>query len=107
MTEATRIGLQPLNTIGNSTPRVDAVERVTGEAKFTRDYKLPGMLYAKVLRSPHPHARIVSVDTSEAARLPGVQAIITHEDAQVGWGAGSRSGSIRGLRLLSSRATGP
>ncbi len=92
MSEATRIGLEPLNTVGNDTPRVDAVERVTGAAKFTRDFKLPGMLYGKVLRSPHPHARIVSVDISEAARLPGVQAIITHEDAQVVWGAGSVNG---------------
>ena len=92
MSEATRIGLEPLNTIGNDTPRIDAVERVTGAAKFTRDFKLPGMLYGRVLRSPYPHARIVSVDTSEAARLPGVQAIITHEDAQVVWGAGSVNG---------------
>jgi xanthine dehydrogenase molybdenum-binding subunit len=92
MSEATRIGLEPLNTVGNDTPRIDAVERVTGVANFTRDFKLPGMLYGRVLRSPHPHARIVSVDITEAARLPGVQAIITHEDAQVVWGAGSVNG---------------
>jgi CO/xanthine dehydrogenase Mo-binding subunit len=81
-----------MQIIGNDTPRVDAIERVTGAAKFTRDVKLPGMLYARVLRSPHPHARIVSVDTSEAASLPGVRSVITHEDAQVVWGAGSVSG---------------
>jgi len=52
MTEVTREGLEPLSTIGNSTNRIDAVERVTGEAKFTRDWKLPGMLYGRVLRSP-------------------------------------------------------
>jgi CO/xanthine dehydrogenase Mo-binding subunit len=50
------------------------------------------MLYARVLRSPHPHARIVSIDTSEVSRLPGVQAVITHETAQVVWGAGAVSG---------------
>ena len=92
MTQPTRIGLEPMQIIGNDTPRVDAIERVTGAAKFTRDVKLPGMLYARVLRSPHPHARIVSVDTSEAASLPGVRSVITHEDAQVVWGAGSVSG---------------
>ena len=92
MTEVTREGLEPLSTIGNSTNRIDAVERVTGEAKFTRDWKLPGMLYGRVLRSPYPHARIVSIDTREAARLPGVQAIITSEDAKVVWGAGSVNG---------------
>ena len=82
----------PLTTIGNGTDRVDAVERVTGEAKFTRDVRMPGMLYAKVLRSPHPHARIRSIDVSRAARLPGVRAIATHETAPVVWGAGSISG---------------
>ena len=92
MSELTRTGLEPLNIVGNETARVDAVERVTGQAKYTRDWKLPGMLYAKVLRSPHPHARIVSVDTTEAAALPGVRGIITHEDAQIVWGAGSVNG---------------
>ncbi len=92
MTDATREGLEPLATIGNNTNRIDAVERVTGEAKFTRDWKLPGMLYGRVLRSPYPHARIVNIDTSAASRLPGVRAIITNEDAQVVWGAGSVNG---------------
>lgn len=82
----------PLNTVGNTTARVDAVERVTGEARYSRDVKLPGMLYARVLRSPHPHARIRSIDTSEAAQLPGVVAVISHEDAPIVWGAGSVSG---------------
>ena len=82
----------PLNTVGNATPRVDAVERVTGEAKYTRDVKIPGMLYARVLRSPYAHARILSIDVSKASELPGVRAIITHENAQVVWGAGSISG---------------
>jgi len=79
-------------TIGHVTPRVDAVERVTGQAKYTNDIKLPGMLYARVLRSPYPHARILRIDTSEASRLPGVQAVITHETARVVWGAGAVAG---------------
>ena len=92
MSEITRQGLEPLRTIGNDTPRIDAIERVTGQAKYTRDWKLPGMLYGKVLRSPHPHARLLSIDTSEAEALPGVRAVITYENAQVVWGAGSVNG---------------
>jgi len=84
--------LQPMKTIGNATPRIDAVERVTGQARYSRDMKLPGMLYARVLRSPHPHARILRIDVSKASQLPGVRAIITHENAQVVWGSGSISG---------------
>jgi CO/xanthine dehydrogenase Mo-binding subunit len=82
----------PLTTIGHVTPRVDAMARVTGQAKYTNDIKLPGMLYARVLRSPHPHARILCIDTSEASRLPGVKAVITHETAHVVWGAGAVAG---------------
>lgn len=81
-----------LATIGNSTPRIDADERVSGTAQFSRDFKLPGMLYAKVLRSPHPHAYIRSIDVSKASQLPGVRAIISHQNAEVVWGAGSVSG---------------
>ena len=92
MSEFTREGLEPLSTIGNDTPRIDAIERVTGQAKYTRDWKLPGMLFGKVLRSPHPHARLVSIDTSEAEALPGVRSVITYENAQVVWGAGSVNG---------------
>ena len=84
--------VQPLTTVGHVMPRVDAVARVTGQAKYTNDLKLPGMLYARVLRSPHPHARIRRIDTSEASRLPGVRAVITHENAQVVWGAGAVAG---------------
>ena len=92
MSEFTREGLEPLATIGNDTPRIDAIERVTGQAKYTRDWKLPGMLYAKVLRSPYPHARIVSIDTSAAEALPGVRTVISYENEQVVWGAGSVNG---------------
>src|SRR4029079_12784123 len=70
----------------------DAVERVTGRDVYTADVKLPGMLYARVLRSPHPHARIKSIEASKAMALPGVKAIVTHENCQVVWGAGSIAG---------------
>jgi putative selenate reductase molybdopterin-binding subunit len=81
-----------LNVIGQVTPRIDAVERVTGKATYSGDVKLPGMLYARVLRSPHAHAKIRRIDTSPALALPGVKAVITHENCRVVWGAGSVSG---------------
>ena len=84
--------LTPLKTAGHPTPKIDAVERVTGQAAYTGDVKLPGMLYARVLRSPHPHARIRSIDVSRARALPGVKAILTHETTQVVWGAGGVAG---------------
>src|SRR5262245_28152813 len=82
----------PLKTIGRATPRVDAVDRVTGKATYTNDVKLPGMLYARILRSPHPHARIRRIDVSRALALPGVKTILTHENCQVVFGAGGISG---------------
>ena len=66
--------------LGRSTPKVDAVDKVTGQAKFGADVKLPGTLAAKVLRSPHAHARIMSIDTARARALPGVRAVITSRD---------------------------
>src|SRR5262249_12538982 len=81
-----------LQTVGQPTPRIDGVERVTGKATYTADVKLPGMLYARVLRSPHPHARIKSIDVSKARALPGVKAIISHENCRYQWGAGSIAG---------------
>ncbi|HUE75808.1 MAG TPA: xanthine dehydrogenase family protein molybdopterin-binding subunit, partial [Chloroflexota bacterium] len=62
--------------------RVDAVGKVTGADKFAADYFLPGMLHAKVLRSPHPHARIVRIDASKAESYPGVVCVMTGEDIQ-------------------------
>ena len=84
-----------LKTVGHDTPRIDAVERVSGKAKYTADVMLPGMLYARVLRSPHPHARVRGIDTSKAKALPGVKAIVTHENCDVVWGAGSISGGAQ------------
>jgi putative selenate reductase molybdopterin-binding subunit len=81
-----------LSSVGQPTPRIDAVERVTGRARYTGDVKLPGMLYARVLRSPHAHARIRRIDVSKARALPGVRAIVTHENCKVVWGAGSIAG---------------
>ena len=66
--------------IGTSPIRPDGVPKVTGMAQYGADYSLPGMLWAKVLRSPHAHARIRSINTSKAAALKGVKAVITGND---------------------------
>jgi CO/xanthine dehydrogenase Mo-binding subunit len=66
----------------NKASRVDGFEKVTGEAKYTGDLNLPGLLEAKVLRSPFPHARIESINTEKAAARSGVVAILTREDVK-------------------------
>ena len=66
--------------IGKKTLKLDAYAKSTGEAKFATDIYLPKMLWARVLRSPLPHARILSIDTQKAKRLPGVKAVLTAED---------------------------
>jgi xanthine dehydrogenase molybdenum-binding subunit len=77
--------------VGKQTPRIDAYERVTGQAQYTGDLQLPGMLYARVLRSNVPHAKIISIDTSKAEKLPGVKAVIHHENAKVPWSSGGHT----------------
>ena len=66
--------------VGTRPLRPDGVDKVTGRARFGADYSLPGQLVGKVLRSPHAHARIKSIDTSKAQALPGVKAIVTRDD---------------------------
>jgi 4-hydroxybenzoyl-CoA reductase subunit alpha len=69
-----------LSVIGQSLPKIDAWAKVTGETKFADDMVLPRMAHAKLLRSPHPHALIKRIDTTRAAALPGVYAVITGRD---------------------------
>lgn len=66
--------------IGQRLPKVDAPSRVTGSAVYAADIKLPGMLYAKALRSPHAHARILSIDSTQALSLDGVKGVVTAAD---------------------------
>ena len=66
--------------IGKPVEKADALERVTGKAQYGADIYLTGMLHGKVLRSPHPHAKINKIDYSKALELEGVKAIITHKD---------------------------
>ena len=68
--------------VGAAVPRAEAGDKVSGQTIYTADVKLPGLLWAKILRSPHPHARIVRVDTTNAEKVPGVKAIITGADVR-------------------------
>ncbi len=70
----------PQSYVGTRTVRPDGVDKVTGRARFGADFNLPGQLVGRVLRSPHAHARILSIDTSKAERLPGVKAVVTRDD---------------------------
>ena len=78
--------------IGKRLPRIDAKEKVRGQAYYTDDLKVPGMLCGMILRSPIAHARILRIDTSRALRVPGVKAVITGDDTvKVKYGVISRS----------------
>jgi len=66
--------------VGKAVPRIDARPKVTGEALYVYDMRLPGMLVGKMLRSPHAHAKILQIDTSKAERLPGVKAVVSASD---------------------------
>ena len=70
----------PYKWVGTRPIRPDGIPKVTGTAKYGADFSLPGMLYGKILRSPHAHANIKSIDTSKAESLPGVQAVVTAVD---------------------------
>lgn len=67
--------------IGKAVPRKDGRDITTGRAKYINDIKVPHMLHARVLRSPHPHANIRNIDTSKAEALPGVRAVLTYRNA--------------------------
>ena len=66
--------------VGTRPIRPDGLEKVTGKAQFGADLMLPGMLFGKVVRSPHAHARILSIDTTAAEAMVGVKAVITGSD---------------------------
>ncbi len=76
------------SVVGQRVNRVEGYEKVTGEARYVADIVLPGMLFGKILRSPYAHARIIRIDTSKAAKVRGVRAVVTAEDTiKQGWGA--------------------
>lgn len=73
--------------VGKRMPRIDAVGKVTGEVPYTRDVKVPGMLYAAFLGSPHSHARIKRIDVTAAEQMPGVRAVLTYDRLTERWPA--------------------
>src|SRR5512136_1191210 len=79
--------------VGQPQPRIDGLEKATGEARYTGDLKLPRMLMGKLLSSPHPHARILNIDFSKALTLPGVKAVATGMDLH-----GQKYGPFRSRR---------
>lgn len=66
-----------MSAVGLPATRLEGIEKVTGRAQYSYDVRLPNQLYAAVLRSPHPHARLIRIDTSRAEALPGVHAVIS------------------------------
>ncbi len=78
--------MRPAHNIGDYVPMVDGPDKVSGRAKYTADFIMPGMLAARIFRSPYSHAEIVDVDVSEALKLPGVKAIVTGADCDRGFG---------------------
>src|SRR6185369_7937506 len=73
--------------IGKRISRVDGPDKVSGKAKYTYDVHRPGMLFGKVVRCPHAHAKVVSVDTSAAEKMPGVVAVyvVQGPDSEIHW----------------------
>src|SRR5690348_8941566 len=72
--------------IGKSLPKIDSYAKVTGAAKYADDIKLPRMAFGRILRSPHPHARIVRIDASRARAYPGVLDVLTGADLPIQYG---------------------
>src|SRR6266542_2499519 len=70
----------PFSVIGQPIPWVEGADKVTGRASYSADVTPPDVLWARNVRSPHPHARIVGIDTSRALRVPGVRAVLTASD---------------------------
>ena len=74
------LSTQEFNVVGTRPIRHDGVDKVTGKARYSADIHLPDMLHGKILRSPHAHARIKSIDASRALATPGVKAVVTSAD---------------------------
>ena len=86
MIKNTRKSQSDLELIGTPMRKIEGLDKSTGRAVYTDDIAPPGMLHGKILRSPYPHARIVSIDVSEAKKLEGVHAIITGADIPTKYG---------------------
>ena len=80
MASNTVLATEQFNVVGTRPIRHDGADKVTGRAQYGADIQLPGLLFGKILRSPHAHARIKSIDASRALALPGVKAVVTSAD---------------------------
>jgi CO/xanthine dehydrogenase Mo-binding subunit len=89
-----------MSVVGVSLGRIDGAEKVSGQAVYAGDLRLPGMAYAKVLRSPVPHARIRRIDSSKANGLPGVLAVLTRDNLNVA--SNSFGAYVRDQQILGS-----
>src|SRR3990172_682392 len=95
------------SVVGKSLPFIDSIPKATGQAKFCADMELPGILFGKILRSPHPHARILNIEVSRAAKLTGVRAVVTGRDtAGKKYGAGPAFSDEQGLAVDKVRYIG-
>ncbi len=90
-----------LKVVGTRPIRPDGVDKVTGRANFGADHSMPGMLWGRILRSPHAHARITGIDVSKAEALPGVKAVVTGADMAESSGSADAGESAINLRDLS------
>jgi len=84
--------MKSYRVIGQGLPRIESAEKATGEAKYVADLKLPRMLFGKILRSPHAHARIMNINTDKARKMPGVKVVLTGRET-LGIKIGALSGS--------------
>src|SRR5499426_1584476 len=98
------LSTQAYKVVGTRPIRPDEVEKVTGQARYGADIRLPGMLYGKILRSPYAHARIKAINTRHAEELPGVHAVITSADLAQPSGrvVDLTEGTIHNMRFLSN-----
>src|SRR3989440_5315322 len=77
---------EELSIVGKSLIKPDAFSKVSGQTKFADDFALPRMVYGRILRSPHPHARILNIDVARARALPGVVAVLTGDALPIKFG---------------------
>src|SRR2546430_14550514 len=91
--------------IGQNYTTPDLVAKVTGKAKYAEDYRIEGMLFAKLLVSPYPHARVKRCDTSAALAMPGVKAILRAEDMPGAAAAAPLGENVQATVISSRRLT--
>ena len=95
---------EPLTHVGRRAPKLDAMAKAIGAAEYTHDLRRPRMLYGKILRSAHAHARIVNLDTTRAKRVSGVKAVLTADDIlYIPFGFGKDNVALKGGKVRSYR----